>query len=141
MASLVTGSVSLDRFEMVGLVVFAGLALLLAAIGLYGVMAYLVGQRTKEIGLRMALGATQGSIVRSILVDALWLVAAGLAVGSALSAFVGRMLRGSLFGVAASDPTTLAAVAGILVVVALIACVIPARRAMRVDPMVAVREG
>jgi len=141
MASLVTGSVSLDRFEMVGLVVFAALALLLAAIGLYGVMAYLVGQRTKEIGLRMALGASQASIVRSILVDGLSLVAAGLAVGSALAALVGRMLRGSLFGVAATDPTTLAAVAAILVAVALIACVIPARRAMRVDPMVAVREG
>jgi putative ABC transport system permease protein len=141
MSSLVTGSVSLDRFEMVGLVVFAALALLLAAIGLYGVMAYLVGQRTKEIGLRMALGASQGSIVRSILLDGLWLVAAGLAVGSALAALVGRMLRGSLFGVAASDPATLAAVAAILVAVALIACVVPARRAMRVDPMVAVREG
>jgi len=141
MASLVTGSVSLDRFEMVGLVVFAALALLLAAIGLYGVMAYLVGQRTKEIGLRMALGASQASIVRSILFDGLWLVAVGLAVGSALAALVGRMLRESLFGVAASDPTTLVAVAAILVAVALVACVIPARRAMRVDPMVAVREG
>ena len=89
----------------------------------------------------MALGASQASIVRSILVDGLSLVAAGLAVGSALAALVGRMLRGSLFGVAATDPTTLAAVAAILVAVALIACVIPARRAMRVDPMVAVREG
>jgi putative ABC transport system permease protein len=141
MTSLVTGSVSLDRFEMVGLAVFAALALLLAAIGLYGVMAYLVGQRTKEIGLRIALGASQASIVRSILVDGMWLVAAGLAVGSALAALVGRLLRQSLFGVAASDPATLAAVAAILVAVAIIACVIPARRAMRVDPMVAVREG
>ena len=139
MSSLVTGSVSLDRFEMVGLAVFAGLALVLATIGLYGVMAYLVGQRSKEIGLRMALGASQASIVRSIVLDGLWLVMGGLVVGSALAVLVSRMLQESLFGVTATDPTTFGAVAAILVIVALIACVIPARRALRVDPMVAVR--
>ncbi len=139
MSSLVTGSVALDRFEMVGLAVFAGLALVLATIGLYGVMAYLVGQRSKEIGLRMALGASHASIMRSIVLDGLWLVMGGLVVGSALAVLVSRMLQESLFGVTASDPTTFGAVAAILVVVALIACVIPARRALRVDPMVAVR--
>jgi putative ABC transport system permease protein len=140
MSDLVAGSVAIDRFEMAGLVVFAALALLLATIGLYGVMAYLVGQRTKELGLRMALGASQGSIVRSILLDGMGLAGVGLLVGCGLTFVVTRALRQSLYGVSASDPITLVAVSTILVAVAFLACVVPARRAMRVDPMTAVRE-
>jgi putative ABC transport system permease protein len=140
MSDLVAGSVSLDRFEMVGLVTFAALALLLAAIGLYGVMAYLVGQRTREIGLRIALGASSKAIVGSIMADGLALVAIGLVVGFALTLAVTRVLREFLFGVSPTDPSTLAVVAAVLVGVAVLASLIPARRAMRIDPMVAIRE-
>jgi putative ABC transport system permease protein len=140
MSDLVAGSVSLDRFEMVGLVTFAALALLLAAIGLYGVMAYLVGQRTREIGLRIALGASSKAIVGSIMSDGLALVGIGLVAGSALTLAVTRVLREFLFGVSPTDPSTLAVVAAVLVGVAVLACLIPARRAMRIDPMVAIRE-
>ena len=139
MSDLVSGSVAMDRFEMSGLVMFAGLALLLASIGLYGVMAHLVGQRSKELGLRMALGASQGSILRTILFDGMGLVAVGLAGGCAMAFAVTRALRQTLFGVSAADPATFIAVAVILVTVALLACLVPARRATRVDPMTAVR--
>jgi putative ABC transport system permease protein len=140
MSDLVAGSVSIDRFEMVGLVTFAALALLLAAIGLYGVMAYLVGQRTREIGLRIALGASSKAVVGSIMSDGLALVAIGLVAGFALTLAVTRVLREFLFGVSPTDPSTLAVVAAVLVGVAVLACLIPARRAMRIDPMVAIRE-
>ena len=139
MSDLVSGSVAMDQFEMAGLVMFAGLALLLASIGLYGVMAHLVGQRSKELGLRMALGASQGSILRTILFDGMGLVAVGLAGGCAMAFAVTRALRQTLFGVSAADPATFIAVAVILVTVALLACLVPARRATRVDPMTAVR--
>jgi len=118
---------------------FAGLALLLTAIGLYGVMAYVVTLRTHEIGIRMALGAQQSSVLRLVLRDAAVVLAAGIAAGLLGSVWVTRLVQQLLFGVKPSDPWSLALAIAALVCVALVASYIPARRAMRVDPMVALR--
>ncbi|HEU5452537.1 MAG TPA: FtsX-like permease family protein, partial [Terriglobales bacterium] len=118
---------------------FAGLALLLAAIGIYGVMAQAVAQRTSEFGIRMALGAQPRQILSMVLGNALRLVAIGVAAGLAASLILTRFLRSFLYGVSANDPLTIAAVSALLVGVALLACYLPARRAMGVDPMVALR--
>jgi putative ABC transport system permease protein len=115
------------------------LALLLAAVGLYGVMAYSVAGRTKEIGIRMALGAGQGRVRRMILADGLALAAAGTLVGLLVSAACMRLMRSLLYGVSDTDPLTYAAVAVFLTAVALLACYVPARRATKVDPLVALR--
>jgi putative ABC transport system permease protein len=115
------------------------LALLLAAIGLYGVMAYSVAGRTKEIGIRMALGAERGRVQRMILFEGLALAAAGALAGLLVSATCMRLMRSLLYGVSDTDPLTYAAVAIFLTLVALAACYLPARRATKVDPMVALR--
>jgi putative ABC transport system permease protein len=118
---------------------FGGLALLLTAIGLYGVMAYVVTQRTHEIGIRMALGAQQGSILRLVMRDAVIVLVSGIAAGLLGSIWITRLVKGLLFGLTPNDPSTLALAAIVLVAVALLATYIPARRATRVDPMVALR--
>jgi predicted permease len=118
---------------------FAALALLLGVLGLYGVVAYSVSQRTREIGVRMALGAQRKSVYQLILGEAARLVGAGIVVGLVCSVAAARLVRGMLFGVQSGDIPTLAAVAAVLVVSALVASYIPARRAMRVDPIVALR--
>ena len=118
---------------------FAGLALLLAAIGIYGVMAQAVAQRTSEFGIRMALGAQPGQILGMVLRNALRLVALGVAAGLVGSLILTRFLRSFLYGVSSYDPITIGAVCALLVGVALLACYLPARRAMAVDPMVALR--
>jgi macrolide transport system ATP-binding/permease protein len=118
---------------------FAALALLLGVVGLYGVVAYSVGQRTREIGVRMALGAQRASVYRLIMKEAAWLTGAGVAVGIVCSLAVTTLIRGLLFGVRSWDAATLAAVSALLVISALLASYIPARRAARVDPMVALR--
>jgi putative ABC transport system permease protein len=119
--------------------IFAGLALVLACIGVYGVLAYSVAQRTREIGVRMALGARPGDVTRMILGRGLRLSAVGLVAGAALAGLLGILLRTLLFGVTPAAPLVYAGTAGALIVVALAACVIPAQRAARVDPVVALR--
>src|SRR4051812_19360306 len=129
-----------DRHQqMVLLGGFAGLALLLASIGLYGVLSYGVLQRSRELGLRMALGATSASVMRIVVRRGLMLTAAGLVIGLTLAFALTRTLQNLLYGVAAADPATFAAVAGLLGVIALAACYLPARRASRLDPIVVLR--
>jgi ABC-type antimicrobial peptide transport system permease subunit len=124
---------------MLLLTVFAAVALALAAVGIFGVISYTVAQRTREIGVRMALGASGGTVLGLMLGRAMRLVALGLALGLALALAVNRSVEGMLYGVDPADPLTLAAVALVLGAVALLACWLPARRATRIDPMVALR--
>ena len=139
MQELLDGSLAFRRSSMILLEVFAALALLLASIGVYGVISNLVGQRAHEIGVRMALGAQRGNVLRLVLGRGVKLGLLGVALGIAAALPLMRLLSSMLFGVTAADPLTFAAVAVLLTGVALLACYIPARRAMRVDPMVALR--
>jgi putative ABC transport system permease protein len=135
----ISASLARPRFNLVLLSVFAGIGLTLAMIGIYGVISYAVGVRTQEIGVRMALGALPSDIRRAVLGEALMLSAVGVAVGLAGSLVLTRMLKSLLFEVSATDPLTLISVALLLLSAASLAAWIPARRAMRVDPMVALR--
>ncbi len=139
MDEIVTRSVRAQRFSMILLGAFALLALLLASIGIYGVISYLVGQRVNEIGIRMALGAQRKDILRMIVGEGARLAAIGAGIGIVAALALTRLMASQLYGVSVTDPITFTGVAIILVGVALFACYIPARRAMRVDPMVALR--
>jgi len=139
MVDLVDESVAPRRFALALIGLFAGLALLVASIGIYGVISYSVTERTQEFGLRMALGAMRGDVLQMVLWRGLWMVAIGIAVGTLGALAVTSVLAGYLFGVTGHDPATFAAVAGISIAVAVAACVIPALKATRVDPMVALR--
>jgi len=124
---------------MILLGAFAVLALVLSCIGIYGVISYLVGQRTHEIGIRVALGAQRGDVMRLVLGQGAKLALIGVAIGIAAALGLTRLMANQLFGVTAHDPLTFVAVAILLTLVALLACYLPARRAVRVDPMIALR--
>ena len=128
-----------DRFDTILLGTFAAVALILSALGIYGVMAFAVAQRTHEIGLRMALGAGPGRVLGLILKEGMILTVIGLVFGLGGAFLIGRAMKSQLFGIGAIDPVAFGAVAGVLVASALLACYIPVRRAMRVDPMIALR--
>ena len=133
-------NVAAPRFRTLLLGIFAGLAVCLAMAGVYGVMSYVVGQRSNELGLRMALGASPGDVFRLVLRQALILAGMGIAIGLVGAFAVTQLLRSMLFGVKATDPATYAGVIALLGGVALVASYIPARRAARVDPIVALRD-
>jgi len=137
MATLLSGSLAAPRFNMILLGVFAGVAMLLAAVGIYGVIAYSVTQRTKEIGIRMALGAQRADMLRMILRQSLGLVVAGLLIGLATAFAVTRLLDSLLYGVGANDVSVYLGVVFLLGAAALLASFLPARRAMKVNPIVA----
>ncbi len=139
MSDLMTGALAQPRFYLTLLAAFAGAALLLAAVGLYGVIAYAVQQRTREIGVRMALGASAGSVVRMVIREGLGMSAAGVVIGLAGAAALTGLLKTLLFGVTATDPLTFTGVAAVLSLVTIAACVIPARRAASIDPQRALR--
>ncbi len=136
---LIEQNVADRRLVMFLLGGFAVLALVLASIGVYSVMAYVVSQRTQEIGIRMALGASPGTVMQMVLGQGLRLAALGVAIGIAAALAVTRLLQQALYGVQAHDPLIYGAVAALILAVAVVACVIPARRATRVDPLVALR--
>jgi putative ABC transport system permease protein len=128
-----------DRFVSSLYGTFAFVALLLAGIGIYGVMAFMVAQRTHEIGVRIALGADQKHVLQIILKEGLKLAVIGLGIGLVGACVVGRAMRSTLYGVGSVDATAFAAVALVLLASAMLACYVPARRAAKVDPMVALR--
>jgi len=139
MSERLNSQIAADRMIAVLLSVFGGGALLLASIGIYGVVAYSVAQRTHEIGIRIALGAEQRDILRLIVGQGMFLVLIGAGIGLALALAVTRVLKSLLFGISATDPLTFTIVVLVLVGVSLLACYLPARRAMKVDPLVALR--
>nr|MBA3256409.1 FtsX-like permease family protein [Pyrinomonadaceae bacterium] len=136
---LVNRSVADRKFLMALMGIFAALALVLTMIGLYGVISYLVNQRTQEIGIRMALGAQLGDILRMVLKQGMVLVLSGVALGLAAAWLSTRLMSRLLYQVSATDPVTFGAIALLLIAVALLACYLPARRATKVDPLVALR--
>jgi predicted permease len=139
MDEVVSNSLAARRLSMILLSVFAALALVLACVGIYGVISYLVGQRTYEIGVRMALGAQPGDVSRLIIGHGVRMALIGVAIGAVAALGLTRLMASQLFGVGAHDPLTFAGVAMLLIMVAVVACYIPARRAMKVDPVIALR--
>jgi len=139
MDGVISHTLGTRRFAMTLLGVFAALALAMACIGIYGVISYLAGQRTHEIGVRMALGAKRRDVLRMVLGEAARMALVGVGIGLVATLILTRLMANLLFGVSAHDPLTLFAVAAILMAVALAACYVPARRATKIDPMVALR--
>jgi ABC-type antimicrobial peptide transport system permease subunit len=139
MNEVIAGTLATQRFSMTLLGAFAAVALLLASVGLYGVISYLVGQRTQELGVRIALGARRKDILRLVVNHGMKMALGGVAVGLLAALGLTRLLAQMLYGVSATDPATFTVIALLLAAVALAACFIPAWRATRVDPLVALR--
>ncbi len=139
MQEIVARSIAKQRLVMILLSVFSALALVLSTVGIYGVISYLAGQRTHEIGIRMALGASSRDVLRLVLGEGMRITLVGVGVGIAAALGLTRLITKMIYGVGVTDPLTFAGVAALLTGVALLACYIPARRAMRVDPMIALR--
>jgi putative ABC transport system permease protein len=139
MTDVMSASLAAERFNMTLMGIFAAVALLLAAIGIYGVISYSVTQRTHEIGVRMALGAKAGDVLRGVLKEGLLLAGVGVAIGIGAAFAVSRVMASLLFGVSVTDPMIFVTIPIILIGVALGATFIPARRATKVDPMIALR--
>jgi putative ABC transport system permease protein len=139
MDDLVSNSLSQQRFNMLLLGAFAGLALLLAAVGIYSVLSYSVKRSVREIGIRLALGARLSDELRRVVFEGMKPTLVGVAIGAAGALLLGRVLSSLVFGIKPSDPVTFVAVTALLAVIALLASLIPAYRATRVDPMVALR--
>src|SRR5262245_28544587 len=139
MEAMLNEAVAPRRFNMILFGALAGAALLLAAVGIYGVMAYTVTQRTHEIGIRLALGARTRDVLSLVIGQGMTIAALGLLLGLAGALTLTRLIKGWLFGISPTDPLTFAALALSLASVALLACYFPARRATKVDPMIALR--
>jgi len=139
MEEILLQSIARQRFSMLLLAIFAGVALILAAVGIYGVMSYSVAQRTHEIGIRMALGAQTGTVLKLAVGYGLKLVVAGVVIGLIAAFALTRVMSTLLFGVTATDPATFTLISLLLIAVATIASYIPARRATKVNPIIALR--
>ena len=139
MNEVIADSLASRRFSMILLEAFAIVALLLASLGLYGVISYLVGQRTHELGIRLALGAQRNDVLRLVLSHGMKMALGGVALGLVAALGLTRLLSRMLYGVSSTDPATFAVITLLLTTVALLACFVPARRATKVDPLVALR--
>ena len=139
MKQMMSMTVDRQRFTFVLMTIFAALGVLLAAVGIYGVISYIVAQRTHEVGIRMALGATPRDVLRMVLGEGVKMTLVGVAIGLLAVFGVTRLMANMLFGVSPHDPLTLVGVASLLILVAVAACYIPAHRATKVDPIVALR--
>ena len=141
MEQLAKGTLDQQRFLLLLFGIFAGLALLLACIGIYGVLAYLISQRVPEIGVRIAVGATARDVMRLVFQQSFSMIIAGIGFGTGAALAAGRLLERLVPGVRPTDPLTVAIMVSVLVFAALFASLVPARRASRVDPMIALRQG
>ena len=139
MTEYVGDSLARRRFNLVLLSAFSGLALVLAAVGIYGVISYGVIQRTHELGIRMAIGAQRSDVLKLVVRQAMILALAGVAIGLLASWALTRLIKSLLFNVSVTDPLTFAVIGVLMILIALLACLIPARRATKVDPLVALR--
>jgi len=139
MENIVAGAVARQRFSMLLLAIFAALALVLAAVGIYGVMSYTVAQQTREIGIRIALGAKPRDVLKMTVKQGLKLVGLGLVIGLPSAFILTRVMASLLFGISATDPITFLSISLVVLAVALLASYLPALRATKVDPMIALR--